>query len=196
MNMNLVVCLRQTRSSQSPIAARKFRAASSSKSGLSALKRNSLHGTQNPPSHQVGSSNLNLCTGSKPLASETKQCLEVSCFSLAGNSVYKTLKESKVQMHRSRQHCPLFEDREKLRVRATDHMPQQIQSVQNLNWGELRLQGASRPSKRLCKTVQQPLAFSNSLKSNFYHDLVWAISGVTGFNVTQTLCNIMKNLGK
>ena len=59
--------------------------------------------------------NLNLCAGSSLSVRNRNSGLEVSCFSLAGNSVYKALKEGCKTKCTGVDNTVLFEDRKKLR---------------------------------------------------------------------------------
>ena len=145
--------------------------------------------------------NLNLCAGSSLSVRNRNSGLEVSCFSLAGNSVYKALKESCKTKCTGVDNTVLFEDRKKLRSAGNRLICLNNQSVQNLNWGELRLLKGVCLSRDVLQNGKNSALnwLSNSLKSNLFTatecmgNVLWSYC-LRIFNVTQTLGNTAKDL--
>ena len=145
--------------------------------------------------------NLNLCASSSFSIRNRDGSLEVSCFSLAGNSVYKALKEGCETKCTRVNNTVLFEDRKKLRSAGNRLICLNNQSVQNLNWGELRLLKGVCLSRNVLQNGKNSALnwLSNSLKSNLFtatecvSNVLWSYC-LRVLNVTKTLSNTAKNL--
>ena len=145
--------------------------------------------------------NLNLCAGSSLSIRNRNGCLEISSLSLAGNSIYKALKEGCKTKRTGVNNTILFKNGKKLRSAGNRLICFNNQGVQNLNWGELRLLKGVCLSRNVLQNGKNSALnwLSNSLKSNLFtaaecvSNILWSYC-LRIFNVTQTLGNTTKNL--